>query len=249
MDGFGLKLVADGLLIATALAAAIYCAVLSRRLRRLASMEDGIGGQITALNTAVEETRVALTTAQERIDALRTQSGQSSERVRREMAQARKLSEELAEAATEARALLDQLYSAEAPAPAHDAGQPAPGGSGPHGEGRAPDEDTEPFAVVGGDDAPDARPAAPVAEAGDTAEAGETALDAAFEDVDAAKYTFGAAPEDDESVPKASPQGAIADGTSGPADEGPPAGPTQELPVPAAAAAGGRALRLERMAF
>ncbi|MEO1275859.1 MAG: hypothetical protein AAFV96_10855 [Pseudomonadota bacterium] len=249
MDGFGLKLVADGLLIATALAAAIYCAVLSRRLRRLASTEDGIGGQITALNTAVEETRVALTTAQERIDALRNQSGQSSERVRREMAQARKLSEELAEAATEARALLDKLYTVEAPARAGGAEEAAARVSGPEAEGRAPDEEDEPFAVVGGDDTPDAQPAAPGIDAGGATEPGETALDAAFEEADAAKYSFGAAPEDDERAAAADPTRSTAGEAAGEADDAPQAAPSEKMLVPAAAAAGGRALRLERMAF
>ena len=55
-----MQLVADGLLIATALAAAVYCLVLSRRLRRLTDAEAGIGGQIKALNAALEETRAGL---------------------------------------------------------------------------------------------------------------------------------------------------------------------------------------------
>ena len=38
-----MALIADGLLIATALTAALYCAVLSRRLRRLADLESRLG--------------------------------------------------------------------------------------------------------------------------------------------------------------------------------------------------------------
>lgn len=50
-----MELMADGLLIATALTAALYCIVLSRRLKRLSSTEEGLGGQIVALNGAVED--------------------------------------------------------------------------------------------------------------------------------------------------------------------------------------------------
>ncbi|MEL6768858.1 MAG: hypothetical protein AAFP17_16880 [Pseudomonadota bacterium] len=259
MDGFGLELVADGLLIATALAAAIYCAVLSRRLRRLASTDEGIGGQITALNAAVEETRVALTTAQEKIEALRNQSGQSSERVRREMAQARKLSEELAEAATEARALLDKLYTAEAPVRARSAAPLPPDGNLPDVAEPMPDDAGEPFAVIGGDEAPPPAAGEPVAARDVRAQAPEETLDAAFEEVDVANYSFGAEPDahgfpeqggEDQAAPDSVPQ--IAVGAAELDDDDEPAAPADEsrMPVAApAAAAGGRALRLQRMAF
>ncbi|MEM6677413.1 MAG: hypothetical protein AAF675_06030 [Pseudomonadota bacterium] len=108
-----MALIADGILIACALTAAIYCAVLSTRLKRLANTEDGIGSQIATLNTAVEETRTALAAAQERISGLREESGGASERVRREMAQARRVTDDLESAAERARSLLDQLYAAE----------------------------------------------------------------------------------------------------------------------------------------
>lgn len=55
-----MQLIADGLLITTALAAAIYCLVLSRRLRRLTDSEAGIGAQIKALNAALDETKAGL---------------------------------------------------------------------------------------------------------------------------------------------------------------------------------------------
>lgn len=210
MDGMGLQLIADGLLIATALAAAIYCAVLSRRLRRLASTGDGIGGQIVALNGAVEETKAALTTAQERIDALRNQSGNASERVRREMAQARMLAEELSAAGEEARGLLDKLYAAEPATIVREANDVAAGApSGSIGDARkiVEEEALEEFAFVGVGDDPglagiaDASPGG-AASAGSFAAAtnggiaeDEADLDAAFEVAEQESYSFGAAPE------------------------------------------------------
>ncbi|MEL6264416.1 MAG: hypothetical protein AAFR52_02035 [Pseudomonadota bacterium] len=107
-----MDLIADGLLITTALSAALYCAVLSRRLRRLANTDDGLGGQIAALTGAVEEARNALAGLQEQASGLRGQSNAASERVRRELAEARRMHEELSEASGAARRLLDSLYAA-----------------------------------------------------------------------------------------------------------------------------------------
>ncbi|MEL7348199.1 MAG: hypothetical protein AAFN17_10620 [Pseudomonadota bacterium] len=139
-----MELIADGLLIATTLTAAIYCAVLSRRLRRLSSTEDGIGGQITALNGAVQETRQAVSAMQDRIAALRGHSNATSERVRREMAEAHRLNEALAETSARARRLLDGLYAAETvttPEPPPRAGPPLePAASGAESGAMAPGE-------------------------------------------------------------------------------------------------------------
>ena len=55
-----MSLIADGLLIATCLTTALYCLVLSRRLRRLSDTDDGIGKQILRLNTALAETKAAV---------------------------------------------------------------------------------------------------------------------------------------------------------------------------------------------
>jgi hypothetical protein len=55
-----MELIADGLLIATALTAGLYCLVLSRRLRKLTDAESGIGTQISALSKALDETRAGL---------------------------------------------------------------------------------------------------------------------------------------------------------------------------------------------
>ncbi|MEO0822621.1 MAG: hypothetical protein AAF074_19610 [Pseudomonadota bacterium] len=106
-----MELMADGLLIATALTAALYCIVLSRRLKRLSSTEEGLGGQIVALNGAVEETRAALAETAEKLEALKRQSNSASERVRREIAQARRQAEELEASRAGAAALLDKLYA------------------------------------------------------------------------------------------------------------------------------------------
>ena len=57
-----MQLIADGLLLATALTAALYCIVLSRRLRRLTDAQSGIGTQIRELTRVLEETRGAVST-------------------------------------------------------------------------------------------------------------------------------------------------------------------------------------------
>ncbi|MEM8622118.1 MAG: hypothetical protein AAGG47_01205 [Pseudomonadota bacterium] len=144
-----MDLIADGLLIATALAASIYCAVLGRRLRRLASTEDGIGGQIAALNGAVEETRSALETVQERIEALRTQSGSASDRVRREINEAERLSGSLETASAEARRFLDQLYSV-LDTPAGAGAGASSGAAGTGAQQIEADDGDEDFQIVGG---------------------------------------------------------------------------------------------------
>lgn len=53
-------MIADLMMIAAALGAAIYCAVLSRRLSRLTSFDKGIGGAIAVLSAQVDEMKAAL---------------------------------------------------------------------------------------------------------------------------------------------------------------------------------------------
>ena len=48
-----MELIADGLLIATAMTAGLYCLVLSKRLRLLTDSGNGIGPQIEALDQAL----------------------------------------------------------------------------------------------------------------------------------------------------------------------------------------------------
>lgn len=59
-----MSLIADILLAAGALGAAIYCVVLSRRLRRFSDLENGVGGAIAALSKQVEDMTQALGAAQ-----------------------------------------------------------------------------------------------------------------------------------------------------------------------------------------
>ncbi|MEM6973008.1 MAG: hypothetical protein AAF577_09395 [Pseudomonadota bacterium] len=117
-----MQVIADGLLIATALVAALYCAVLSSRLRRLARSDDGIGGQIGTLSAAVDEAREALNSLQGQAATLRRETSAAGDRLRRESTEAKRLAETLAAATDEARRLMDALEQAPVPLPP----QPAP---------------------------------------------------------------------------------------------------------------------------
>lgn len=55
-----MELIADGLMAAGALVAALYCYVLSRRLSALRSMDQGLGGAIAGLSARVEQTKASL---------------------------------------------------------------------------------------------------------------------------------------------------------------------------------------------
>lgn len=59
-----MELIADGLLFIATMVAALYCLVLSRRLRRLTNMDAGVGEAITAMSTRVDEMNNALTSSQ-----------------------------------------------------------------------------------------------------------------------------------------------------------------------------------------
>lgn len=59
-----MELVADILLIAGACAAAFYCLVLSRRLRRFNDLEKGVGGAIAVLSAQVDDMTKTLAAAQ-----------------------------------------------------------------------------------------------------------------------------------------------------------------------------------------
>ena len=60
-----MELIADGLLILAATVASLYCLVLSRRLRRLNRLDDGLGGAIASLSSQVDEMRNALSEAKQ----------------------------------------------------------------------------------------------------------------------------------------------------------------------------------------
>lgn len=56
-------LIADGLLIAGAFAAGFYCWVLSRRVRGLTDLDNGVGAAISALSRQVDEVKNSLDVA------------------------------------------------------------------------------------------------------------------------------------------------------------------------------------------
>ena len=71
-----MDLIADILLIAGALGAAVYCIVLSRRLHRFTDLEKGVGGAIAVLSAqvddmtqALEKARVAASSSSDGLDA------------------------------------------------------------------------------------------------------------------------------------------------------------------------------------
>ncbi len=77
-----MSLIADGVLIIACLTTAIYCFVLSRRLRSLSGLDEGIGLQIKQMNVALEEVRAAIKTT-------RASAKTASDRLSREVAEAR----------------------------------------------------------------------------------------------------------------------------------------------------------------
>ena len=82
-----MDLIADILLGAGALGAAIYCMVLSRRLQRLTQLESGMGGAIAVLSAQVDDlTRTlgrAETAAKDQAGALEAKTRRAEEAVKR----------------------------------------------------------------------------------------------------------------------------------------------------------------------
>lgn len=83
-----MSFLADGLLIATCLAATVYCYVLGRRLKQFSNTEEGVGQQIVQLSKALEDTRAALRESQAGAKA-------EAEALAREVTAARKLASQL----------------------------------------------------------------------------------------------------------------------------------------------------------
>jgi hypothetical protein len=90
-----MNLIADGLLIATALTAALYCHVLSRRLRHLTDAGSGIRGQIEALTRALDETRTALADTRRGVAEARGSARNATETLSREVQRALEVAAEL----------------------------------------------------------------------------------------------------------------------------------------------------------
>jgi hypothetical protein len=59
-----MELIADILLIAGALGAALYCHVLARRLNRFTNLEKGVGGAVAVLSAQVDDMTKTLSQAQ-----------------------------------------------------------------------------------------------------------------------------------------------------------------------------------------
>ena len=59
-----MTMIADILLVAGALGAALSCYVLSRRLRRFTDLENGVGGAVAVLSVQVDDLTEILTKAQ-----------------------------------------------------------------------------------------------------------------------------------------------------------------------------------------
>lgn len=90
-----MNLIADGLLIATALTAAIYCVVLSRRLRNLTDAQSGVAAQIKSLNNVLEDTKGALVETRRGMSQARGAAQSAREGLMREVIEAKALLSEL----------------------------------------------------------------------------------------------------------------------------------------------------------
>lgn len=108
-----MELIADGLLIATALTAGLYCLVLSRRLRKLGDSETGIAQQIKLLNSALEETKSALSETRSGLGELRSSARGASERLARESGVALERATQLEQASEIARITMQRLVETE----------------------------------------------------------------------------------------------------------------------------------------
>jgi phosphoenolpyruvate-protein kinase (PTS system EI component) len=105
-----MELIADGLLIATAVTAGLYCMVLSRRLQRLTDSGKGIGSQIDALDNALNEARAALEETREGVSELRGSTKSAIAQLLRETARGQEVTSEIQRAIAEAKTTMQRLY-------------------------------------------------------------------------------------------------------------------------------------------
>jgi len=115
-----MELIADGLLIATAMTAGLYCMVLSRRLRRLTDSGDSIGPQIEALDQALGDTRAALAETREGVSELRDSTKAVIAELARETARGEDIAELIERGVGEAKATMQRLYEATDRIEAHE---------------------------------------------------------------------------------------------------------------------------------
>ncbi len=83
-----MDLISDALLAAGALGAAIYCIVLSRRLKRFNNLQNGMGGAVAVLSAQVDDMTKTLEKAQ---SAAAASASQLSDLTQRAEAASRKL--------------------------------------------------------------------------------------------------------------------------------------------------------------
>ena len=115
-----MELIADGLLIATAMTAGLYCLVLSRRLGRLSECGNGIGPQIDALDRALSETRAALTETREGMSELRDAAKAASTQLARETERGEEMVQRIERGVGEAKATMQRLYEVNDRIEAHE---------------------------------------------------------------------------------------------------------------------------------
>ena len=69
---------ADGLLVAGALGASVYCYVLARRLSRLNDLESGIGSAVAVLSAQVDDLNKALSASQNSVNSSQASLSEST---------------------------------------------------------------------------------------------------------------------------------------------------------------------------
>jgi len=123
-----MDLIADGLLIATALTAALYCLVLSQRLRRLTDARAGVGAQIAELSRVLEETRAAVADTRKGLAESRASARNAGDALAREIATAREVTAALQGEAARARrrAAFEQSATPTAATKDHASAPPTP---------------------------------------------------------------------------------------------------------------------------
>jgi len=124
-----MDLIADALLLAGALTAAIYCWVLSKRVKGLTDLDTGLGSAIASLSSEVSEMQTALHAAQSVTGASLSDMEELAERAER-AAENLKLMlatvQEEKEAAPRKSARVRKFPKAKAPAPAPEPDLPEP---------------------------------------------------------------------------------------------------------------------------
>lgn len=171
-----MELIADGLLIATALTAGLYCLVLSRRLARLTESGNGIGPQIEALDRALNETRAALTETREGLVEMRGSARAAIAQLAGETERAEVMAQRIERGVETAKATMQRLYEAGDRIEAHEQrtqSTGAAGGAGTDGIADARAGQDAPGTAVQPAEGPDREPAREEdtgAPAGDTGE-------------------------------------------------------------------------------